>query len=77
MWHVALQIEKLAKRRKRIKNADDVAKTRMVLEMCASGEELSPMDLTDVICFVWTRNGEIKSTGLLLATFNKLHILTY
>ena len=32
---------------------------------------------TNVICSMWTRNGEIKLTGLLLATFNKLHILTY
>ena len=48
-----------------------------VLEKRTSGEDLSLVDPTDVICFAWTRNGEIRSTGLLLATFNKLHTLTY
>ena len=68
---------KLAKRRKHMKNVGDANKMRSVLVKRASGEELSPVDPTNVICFAWTRNGEIRSTGLLLATFNKLHILTY
>ena len=67
----------MAKRGKRIKNVDDVDKTWTIPEKCTSGKELSPVDPTNVICSVWTRNGEIRSTGLLLATFNKLHILTY
>ena len=68
---------KVAKCGKRIKNADDVDKTWTVEEKCASAEELSLVDPTDVICSAWTRNGEIRPMGLLLAAFNKIHILTY
>ena len=77
MRHVALQMAKLAKRRKQVKKVDNADKTWTVLERCIGGKELSLVDPTDVICSVWTRNGEIRSTGLLLATFNKLHILKY
>ena len=65
------------KRGKRVKNMDNVEKMRTVQEKRARAAELSPVDPTDVICSLWTRNGEIRSTGLLLATFNKVHILTY
>ena len=58
-------------------NVDDVDKTRTVPVKCASTKKLSPVDPTDLICSFWTRNGEIRSTGLLLATFNKVHMLTY
>ena len=75
MRDIALRMAKLTKRGKCVKNAGNVDKTRVVPEKCASGKELSPMDPTDVMCFVWKRNGEIRSMGLLLATFNKLHIL--
>ena len=68
---------KVPKRGKRIKNVDDAEKMRTVQEKCASAAELSPVDPTDVIFSSWTRNGEIRSTGLLLATFNKVYILTY
>ena len=67
----------MPKRGKRVKNADDAEKMQTVQEKRASAEELSPVDPTDVICSVWTRNGEIRSMDLLLATFNKVHILTY
>ena len=77
MQRVALQTVKLAKRRKRVENVDDVDNTRMVLEKRANAKELSPVDPTNVICSAWTRIGEIRSTGLLLVTFNKLHIQTY
>ena len=77
MRHIALQMANLPKCGKCIKNANDAYKMRMVLEKSASAEELSPVDPTNVICFAWTRNDEIRSTGLLLATFNKVHILTY
>ena len=60
-----------------LKNADNVENTRTVQEKRASAAELSPMDPTDVIYSSWTKNGEIRLTGLLLATFNKVHILTY
>ena len=53
------------------KNADNTGKK------ADSAKELSRVDPTDVIYSAWTRNGEIKSTGLLLATFNEVHILTY
>ena len=66
-----------AKTRKMRKNADNTEKTRTVQEKRASTEELSLVDPTDVICSSWTRNGEIRSMGLLLATFNKVHKLTY
>ena len=66
-----------AKTRKTRKKRGQRGKTRTVQEKCASAEELSPVDPTNVICSSWTRNGEIRSTGLLLATFNKVHILTY
>ena len=59
------------------KRGKHVEKTRTVQEKHASAAELSLVDPTDVICSLWTRNGEIRSTGLLLATFNKVHILTY
>ena len=64
-----------AKHRKRVKNADNAEKPRTVQEKRTSAAELSPVDPTDVICFSWTRSGEIRSTGLLLTTFNKVHIL--
>ena len=60
-----------------VKNADDAENMRTVQEKRASAAELSPVDPTDVICSLWARSGEIRSTGLLLATFNKVHILTY
>ena len=72
-----LRMAKVAKCGKHVKKADNVEKTQIVQEKHASAEELSPVDPTDVICFSWTRNGEIRSAGLLLATFNKIHILTY
>ena len=62
---------------KRVKNADDAENAQTAQEKRANAAELSPVDPTDVICSSWTRSGEIKSTGLLLATFNKVHILTY
>ena len=62
---------------KRVKNADNAEKMQTVQEKHASAEELSPVHPIDVIYSAWTRNGEIRSTGLLLATFNKVHILTY
>ena len=68
---------KVPKRGKRVKNADNTDKMRTVQEKRASAAKLSPVDPTDVICSLWTRNGEIRSTGLLLATFNKVHIITY
>ena len=77
MQHIALQTAKRAKREKRVKNADDMDKTWTVPEKCANAKELSLVDPTNVICSAWTRNGEIRLTGLLLATFNKVHILTY
>ena len=77
MQRIALQTAKLSKYRKCVKNADNADKTRAVPEKCASAKELSLVDLANVICSAWTRNGEIRSTGLLLATFNKRHILTY
>ena len=61
-----------------VKNARTTPKKRgRVQEKRASAAELSPMDPTNVICSLWTRNGEIRSTGILLATFNKVYILTY
>ena len=75
--HGAAWTPKGPKRRKCVKNADHVENTRMVQEKRASAAELSPVEPTDVICSSWTRSGEIRSTGLLLATFNKVHILTY
>ena len=74
---IVLWIAKVAKRRKRIKNMDDTDKTRTIQEKCSSAEELSPVDPTNVISYAWTRNGEIRLMGLLLATFNKINILTY
>ena len=68
---------KVPKRGKRVKNADNAEKTWTVQEKRASAAELSPVDPTDVICSLWTRNDDIRSTGLILATFNKVHILTY
>ena len=65
------------KRGKRVKNADNAEKPRTVQGKCARAAELSPVDPADVICSSRTRSGEIRSTGLLLATFNKVHILTY
>ena len=64
---------KLAKCGKRVNNVDDVDKVRMVLGKHVGGkiigEELSPMDPNKAICSVWTRKGEIRSTGLLLSHF--------
>ena len=73
----AAQTAKVPKRGKRIKTADNAENTRTVQEKRASAAELSPVDPTNVICSSWTENCEIKLTGLLLATFNKVHILTY
>ena len=71
------QTAKVPKCRKHVKNADDAEKMRTVQEKRASAAELSLVDPTDVICSLWTRNGEIRSMGLLLAIFNKVYILTY
>ena len=60
--------------RRKCQNAEN---TWTVQEKRANAAELSPVDPTDVICSSWTKKGEIKMTGLLLATFNKVHILTY
>ena len=68
---------KVAKCGKCIKNVDNTEKMWTIQEKRASAKELSRVDPTDVICSLWTRNGEIRLTGLLLATFNKVHILTY
>ena len=60
----------LAKCGKHVKNTDDMDKTWTVLEKSTGGEELSLVDPTGVICSAWTRNGDIRSTVLLLDTFN-------
>ena len=66
-----------AKMQKTPKNADNAENTRTIQEKHASAVELSPVDPADMICSSCTENGEIRLTGLLLATFNKVHILTY
>ena len=73
----AAHTAKVPKCRKRVKNAENAENTWTVQEKRASTTELSPVDPTNVICSSWTKNGEIKLMGLLLATFNKVHILTY
>ena len=65
------KLAKRVKKQKTHKNADDMDKMQTVPEKYPSTKELSPVDPTDVICSLWTRSGEIRSTGLLLATFNK------
>ena len=49
MWCIALWTAKLEKRGKRIKNAENVNKTPMVLEKRTSSEELSLVDPTNMI----------------------------